>query len=294
MYEQVAEKYLLDDDVAAFMDAVEPVGGAQHRRAAARGGRARDVGEPGRRDARPASARATSRSRASSRAPASDVARALSAVGDRRPGGPRRGAARQRRAAGRRRRARPRRARDGEVDGGPRAGAAARRPSRAALVELAARRDARPPRRDARRCRRRPLRRRAPFEAGLLARAHRGILYVDEVNLLPDHLVDALLDAAASGGRRVERDGVCVVHDARFLLVGTMNVEEGELRPQLLDRFGLGVEVTGARDAATRARDRAPPAGLRRRPGGLRRGVGGRRARRWPRGSPPPGRSSPP
>lgn len=83
------------------------------------------------------------------------------------------------------------------------------------------------------------------FEPGLLARAHQGILYVDEINLLPDHLVDSLLDAAASGVARVERDAVSVTHDARFLLVGTMNVEEGELRPQLLDRFGLGVEVHG-------------------------------------------------
>ena len=91
-------------------------------------------------------------------------------------------------------------------------------------------------------------------EAGLLGRADGGVLYVDEVNLLPDHLVDALLDAAASGEVTVERDGVSVVQDARFLLVGTMNPEEGELRPQLLDRFGLGVEVAGPRDAATRAR----------------------------------------
>ena len=91
------------------------------------------------------------------------------------------------------------------------------------------------------------------FEAGLLARAHGGILYVDEVNLLPDHLVDALLDAAASGVSRVERDAVSAVHDARFLLVGTMNVEEGELRPQLLDRFGLGVEVIGPPEPAVRA-----------------------------------------
>ena len=91
------------------------------------------------------------------------------------------------------------------------------------------------------------------FEAGLLARAHRGILYVDEVNLLPDHLVDALLDAAASGVARVEREAVSVSHAARFLLVGTMNVEEGELRPQLLDRFGLGVEVRAPRDRAVRA-----------------------------------------
>ncbi|MCW3019859.1 MAG: von Willebrand factor type domain, partial [Solirubrobacterales bacterium] len=74
------------------------------------------------------------------------------------------------------------------------------------------------------------------FEPGILARAHRGIMYVDEVNLLADHLVDALLDAAASGVARVEREAVSVEHDARFILVGTMNVEEGELRPQLLDR----------------------------------------------------------
>ena len=91
------------------------------------------------------------------------------------------------------------------------------------------------------------------FEPGLLARAHQGILYVDEVNLLPDHLVDALLDAAASGVARVERDAVSVEHDARFLLVGTMNVEEGDLRPQLLDRFGLGVDVRTPEDPAVRA-----------------------------------------
>jgi magnesium chelatase subunit D len=91
------------------------------------------------------------------------------------------------------------------------------------------------------------------FEPGLLARAHQGILYVDEVNLLPDHLVDALLDAAASGVARVERDAVSVEHAARFLLVGTMNVEEGDLRPQLLDRFGLGVEVQTPADPAMRA-----------------------------------------
>lgn len=91
------------------------------------------------------------------------------------------------------------------------------------------------------------------FEAGLLARAHRGILYVDEVNLLPDHLVDALLDAAASGVARVEREAVSASHAARFLLVGTMNVEEGELRPQLLDRFGLGVEVRTPPDPGERA-----------------------------------------
>lgn len=91
------------------------------------------------------------------------------------------------------------------------------------------------------------------FEPGLLAAAHRGVLYVDEVNLLHDHLVDLLLDAAASGVSCVEREGVSVRHPARFLLVGTMNPEEGELRPQLLDRFGLTVEVRAPRDPAQRA-----------------------------------------
>ncbi len=91
------------------------------------------------------------------------------------------------------------------------------------------------------------------FEAGLLAKAHGGILYVDEVNLLADHLVDALLDAAATGVAHVEREAVSVRHEARFLLVGTMNVEEGDLRPQLLDRFGLGVEVTTPLDPGVRA-----------------------------------------
>ncbi|MGI5468053.1 putative cobaltochelatase [Streptomyces sp. CA-132043] len=86
------------------------------------------------------------------------------------------------------------------------------------------------------------------FEPGLLADAHRGVLYVDEVNLLHDHLVDLLLDAAAMGSSYVEREGVSVRHAARFLLVGTMNPEEGELRPQLLDRFGLTVEVAASRE----------------------------------------------
>ena len=93
---------------------------------------------------------------------------------------------------------------------------------------------------------------RTEYEPGLLARAHRGILYVDEVNLLHDHLVDVLLDAAAMGRSTVERDGVSVEHAARFVLVGTMNPEEGELRPQLLDRFGLTVEVAAPRDPALR------------------------------------------
>src|ERR1700712_3133235 len=91
------------------------------------------------------------------------------------------------------------------------------------------------------------------YQPGLLAAAHRGVLYVDEVNLLPDHLVDVLLDAAAMGRAHVERDGVSVSHAASFLLVGTMNPEEGELRPQLLDRFGLTVEVRASRDVGTRA-----------------------------------------
>ncbi|GAA3408807.1 putative cobaltochelatase [Streptosporangium vulgare] len=90
------------------------------------------------------------------------------------------------------------------------------------------------------------------FEPGLLASAHRGVLYVDEVNLLHDHLVDLLLDAAALGTCYVEREGVSVRHAARFLLVGTMNPEEGELRPQLLDRFGLTVEVRASREPSQR------------------------------------------
>lgn len=94
---------------------------------------------------------------------------------------------------------------------------------------------------------------RRAFEPGLLAAAHRGLLYVDEVNLLPDALVDLLLDAAAMGTNTVEREGVSVRHAARFQLVGTMNPEEGELRPQLLDRFGVTVEVAASRDLAERA-----------------------------------------
>jgi magnesium chelatase subunit D len=91
------------------------------------------------------------------------------------------------------------------------------------------------------------------YEPGLLAAAHRGLLYVDEVNLLHDHLVDLLLDAAAMGRSTVEREGVSVAHAARFVLVGTMNPEEGELRPQLLDRFGLTAEIAAPRDPARRA-----------------------------------------
>lgn len=90
------------------------------------------------------------------------------------------------------------------------------------------------------------------FEPGLLAQAHRGFLYIDEVNLLEDHIVDLLLDVAASGENVVEREGLSVRHPARFVLVGSGNPEEGELRPQLLDRFGLSVEVRTPEDLPTR------------------------------------------
>lgn len=90
------------------------------------------------------------------------------------------------------------------------------------------------------------------FSPGLLAKAHRGVLYVDEVNLLPDALVDALLDAASSGVNTVERDGVSHSHDASFVLIGTMNPEEGELRPQLIDRFGLMVELQNCFEPSVR------------------------------------------
>jgi magnesium chelatase subunit I len=90
------------------------------------------------------------------------------------------------------------------------------------------------------------------FEPGLLARAHRGFLYIDEVNLLEDHLVDLLIDVAASGENVVEREGLSVRHPARFVLIGSGNPEEGELRPQLLDRFGLAVDVKTPTDIPTR------------------------------------------
>ena len=90
------------------------------------------------------------------------------------------------------------------------------------------------------------------FEPGLLARAHRGFLYVDEINLLEDHLVDLLLDVAASGVNVVEREGLSIRHPARFVLIGSGNPEEGELRPQLLDRFGLAVDVQTPRELAAR------------------------------------------
>ena len=92
------------------------------------------------------------------------------------------------------------------------------------------------------------------FEPGLLAKANRGILYVDEVNLLDDHLVDVLLDSAASGWNTVEREGISIRHPARFVLVGSGNPEEGELRPQLLDRFGMSVEVRTVKDPTLRVK----------------------------------------
>ncbi|HSM72498.1 MAG TPA: ATP-binding protein, partial [Anaerolineales bacterium] len=90
------------------------------------------------------------------------------------------------------------------------------------------------------------------FEPGVLAAANRGLLYIDEVNLLDDHVVDVLLDSAAMGVNMVEREGISFTHPARFILVGTMNPEEGELRPQLLDRFALSVDIIGIRDARER------------------------------------------
>ena len=90
------------------------------------------------------------------------------------------------------------------------------------------------------------------FEPGVLAAANRGLLYIDEVNLLDDHVVDLLLDSAAMGMNIVEREGISFAHPARFILVGTMNPEEGDLRPQLLDRFALAVEIRGIRDARER------------------------------------------
>jgi magnesium chelatase subunit I len=92
------------------------------------------------------------------------------------------------------------------------------------------------------------------FEPGLLARANRGLLYVDEINLLDDHLVDVLLDSAASGWNTVEREGISIKHPAKFILIGSGNPEEGELRPQLLDRFGMHAEIRTIRDPELRVK----------------------------------------
>ena len=115
---------------------------------------------------------------------------------------------------------------------------------------------------------------RKQFEPGVLAAANRGLLYVDEVNLLDDHVVDLLLDSAAMGGNVVEREGISFSHPARFILVGTMNPEEGELRPQLLDRFALCVEIRGIADSQARVRDPGAHGPVRERSGGLSRRVG--------------------
>ena len=117
----------------------------------------------------------------------------------------------------------------------------------------------------------------ARFRPGLLAAADGGVLYVDEINLLADHLVDALLDVAVSGVNRVERDGLSHTHPARFVLVGSMNPEEGELRPQLLDRFGLAAEVAAPRHVGRPGRGRPAPAPGRAPSHGRRRGRGRRR-----------------
>ncbi len=113
------------------------------------------------------------------------------------------------------------------------------------------------------------------FEPGLLARANRGFLYIDEVNLLEDHLVDLLLDAAATGTGRVEREGVSAEHPARFVLVGSGNPEEGELRPQLLDRFGTSVEVRTILDPDRARLDSRTARGVRARPRALPRCASG-------------------
>ena len=116
------------------------------------------------------------------------------------------------------------------------------------------------------------------FEPGLLARANRGFLYIDEVNLLEDHLVDLLLDVAASGVNVVEREGLSVRHPARFVLIGSGNPEEGELRPQLLDRFGLAVEVRDAQRYADPHRGGAAARSIRARSRSLLQALGGARS----------------
>ena len=124
------------------------------------------------------------------------------------------------------------------------------------------------------------------FEPGLLARAHRGFLYIDEVNLLEDHLVDLLLDVAASGENVVEREGLSIRHPARFVLIGSGNPEEGELRPQLLDRFGLSVEVRTPEDLKTRIEVVRRRDAFEHDPEALRRRTGRSRTRRSGRSSP--------
>ncbi|GMA89038.1 hypothetical protein GCM10025868_42880 [Angustibacter aerolatus] len=129
----------------------------------------------------------------------------------------------------------------------------------------------------------------AAYEPGLLAAAHRGLLYVDEVNLLGDHLVDVLLDAAAMGRSTVEREGVSASHAARFVLVGTMNPEEGELRPQPARPLRPDRRGGGQPRPRRPRRGGAAAAGVRGRPGRVRRALRRRRGRASPSGSPAPG-----
>ena len=239
MYERVTDAYVADPAMRAFFEQSNPMGAHVDRRAAARGRPSGGCGGTERRRATKALRRRRARSRGLGGV-ASEHAGAVPVLRRRRPGRRQARPAAGRHRPGHRRRAAPRR--QGSAKTTLARGLAALLPRRAPFVELplgatedrvvggldlgaALSGDA------------------VQLRPGLLAAADGGVLYVDEVNLLPDHLVDVLLDAAASGVNRVERDGVSHTHPARFVLVGSMNPEEGELRPQLLDRFGLAVEV---------------------------------------------------
>ena len=125
----------------------------------------------------------------------------------------------------------------------------------------------------------------------MLANANRGILYVDEVNLLDDHVVDLLLDSAAMGVNVVEREGISFSHPARFILIGTMNPEEGDLRPQLLDRFALSVEVRGIHDAGERMEIVERHIAYEERSRSASAKCGQAKKKRCPTASPPPAKS---
>ena len=203
-------------------------------------------------------------------APASPPAAAV--LGGRRPGRRQAGAPAGRRRPPDRGRAAAGREGLGQVDAGPGPGRAAARAAPFVELPLGATEDRVVGTLDLAAALHR--RRACGSRPGLLAAADGGVLYVDEINLLPDHLVDVLLDVAASGVNRVERDGVSHVHASRFVLIGSMNPEEGDLRPQLLDRFGLAVEVRAGRRPGRAGGGGAAPAGVRRRtrPAGRRRG----------------------